>query len=364
MSAMVAEPLPGTDSSLWYLGRSTGVVTLLLLTAVVFMGVVVRRGGTLGGLPRFAVAGLHRNTALLALVLLAVHVTCAVTDPYAPIRVADLVVPFASEYRPVWLGLGTTALDLLVAVVVTSLLRVRLGRRVWRTVHWLTVAAWPVALVHALGTGTDARQWWLLALAAACVATVLTAALWRLAGTAPPDRRLRLGAAVAALVLPLALGAWVWRGPLAPNWAARAGTPQALLAGGAGGATPTPAPTPSTHALPAGVASVFGDAERNVSAGRTTVVLSGLLNGGPGGRLQLVLHGREGGRSEGAITILDGTATLLPANDVGRYVGTVTDFQGSSFTASLSGPAGRVSVRGDIAVDFMQNAFSGSVTFS
>ena len=167
-----------TDA-LWYLGRGTGVMALLLLSAAVVAGVLTRSGQPIAGVPRFAVAVVHRNAGLIATVLLLVHVTTLLFDPYAQLTVADLVVPFRGAYRPLWLGLGTVAFDLLLAIVVTSLLRTRIGLRGWRAVHWFAYAAWPVALLHALGNGTDAGLWWLRVLAAACFATVATAVAWR-----------------------------------------------------------------------------------------------------------------------------------------------------------------------------------------
>ena len=78
-------------------------------------------------MPRFALAALHRNLSLLAVVFLAVHVVTTLADSYAPIALKDVFVPFLSSYRPLWLGLGAVACDLLLALIVTSLLRVRLG---------------------------------------------------------------------------------------------------------------------------------------------------------------------------------------------------------------------------------------------
>src|SRR5205823_2357978 len=131
------------------------------------------------GLPRFGVTAVHRNASLVALALLAVHVLTLLFDPYAQLRLVDLVVPFGGTYRPLWLGFGTLALDLVVALVVTSLLRHRLGLRSWRAVHWLAYAAWPVAFLHGLGTGTDAGQLWLRAIAFTCAGAVLVAVCWR-----------------------------------------------------------------------------------------------------------------------------------------------------------------------------------------
>ena len=179
--------------ALWYLARGSGVVTLMLLTVVVALGVGARSGKPAFGLPRFAVGLLHRNAALLAAILLAGHVVGLLLDPYAQLRLFDLVVPFVGNYRPLWQGLGTLGFDLLVAVVATSLLRHRLGVRGWRVVHWLAYVCWPLALLHGLGTGTDRGTWWLWAISLACAATVAAAVVWRLspAFTRFPARAVR-----------------------------------------------------------------------------------------------------------------------------------------------------------------------------
>ena len=167
-------------SPLWYATRATGVVALVLLTATVVLGVAgVARFAT-PRWPRVITAGLHRNLPLLAVAFVAAHVLTTVLDTYAPIGWVAAVVPFSSAYRTFWLGLGAVASDLLLAVTVTSLLRARLGYRAWRAVHWLGYACWPVALWHGLGTGTDSKLPWLLALDAACVAAVTGAVGWRM----------------------------------------------------------------------------------------------------------------------------------------------------------------------------------------
>jgi methionine sulfoxide reductase heme-binding subunit len=165
---------------IWYVARGSGLVTLVLLTVVVTLGVASRSGRTPFHLPRFAVNLLHRNAALLAVSFLAVHVLTLLFDPYAQLRLVDFVLPFAGAYRPFWLGLGTIALDLGVALIATSLLRKRLGVRAWRAVHWLAYLCWPVALLHGLGTGTDNGTWWLWATSLTCVAAVSAAVVWRL----------------------------------------------------------------------------------------------------------------------------------------------------------------------------------------
>jgi sulfoxide reductase heme-binding subunit YedZ len=221
-----------SNTSLWYLTRGTGIVTLALLTAVVALGVASNARLAAPGSPRFVTAALHRNLSLLVVALLAVHVLTAVLDPFAPIRLVDAFVPMASAYRPLWLGLGALGADLLIALVVTSLVRVRLGYRPWRAVHWLAYACWPVALLHMLGTGSDVRSTWLLGFAAACTAAVLLSVWWRLAAARGPVG-LRLAAAVLTVATPLVVVSWLGSGPLAPGWAHRAGTPVRLLHTGA-----------------------------------------------------------------------------------------------------------------------------------
>ncbi|GAB3965057.1 hypothetical protein GCM10029978_026950 [Actinoallomurus acanthiterrae] len=203
--------------ALWYATRAFGLVSMVLLTAVTVLGLLVAartsRGPRLGNPPTagsragdpgaqssragnartggfgrrsagarrasYMVTALHRSLSLLSVVLIALHVATSVIDSYVAIRWVDAVVPFVSAYRPFWVGLGSVALDMLIALVITSLLRVRLGLRTWRTVHWLAYASWPVALVHGLGIGTDDTL--VLALAVTCAAAVAAAALTRAA---------------------------------------------------------------------------------------------------------------------------------------------------------------------------------------
>ncbi|MFL6098968.1 MAG: ferric reductase-like transmembrane domain-containing protein [Actinomycetales bacterium] len=169
-----------TEAALWYVGRGSGVVSLLLLTLVMVLGVGSRSGRPVFGLPRFAVVALHRSASMMAVAFLAIHVVTLLLDPQAELRLVDLVLPFEVSYRPLWMGLGTVGLDVMAAVFVTSLLRHRLGVRAWRAVHWLAYLSWPVAVLHTVGTGTDRSTWWLLALTGLSIGAVGTATLWRL----------------------------------------------------------------------------------------------------------------------------------------------------------------------------------------
>ena len=181
-----------SSTAAWYASRATGVVALLLLTLVMLLGLLVTKRARLPGLPRFATSGLHRNLSLLAVIFVTVHVLTAVLDGYVNIPLASAVVPLSSSYERFWLGLGAVSLDLMLAAVVTSLLRGRLRRRVWRAVHLTAYLSWPVAWVHCVFAGGDLRQGPLLGLALGCAAAVAGATAWRLAAAArqvPPAER-------------------------------------------------------------------------------------------------------------------------------------------------------------------------------
>ena len=165
---------------LWYATRATGLVTMLLLTASVLLGILTTGRFAGGSWPRFLTVGLHRNLSLLTVLFLALHVGTTVVDQFVSIPLTAAFVPFASSYKTFWLGLGTIASDLLLALLATSLLRDRLGYRSWRMVHWLAYACWPIGLAHGLGIGTDRATTWVFALTVACAAAVAAAASWRL----------------------------------------------------------------------------------------------------------------------------------------------------------------------------------------
>jgi sulfoxide reductase heme-binding subunit YedZ len=177
-----------TSTPSWYLMRGSGVVTLILLSTVVVLGIATSGHAKLGRLPRFATPALHRSISLLSVVFLAIHIVTAIVDPYAAVRVLQIVLPLPTGPYPLWLALGALSLDVLGAVMVTSLLRQHLTLRVWKSVHWLAYASWPLAFAHSLGIGTDSGSVWFLGVAVSCAGAVGGATAWRLwsAGRALP----------------------------------------------------------------------------------------------------------------------------------------------------------------------------------
>ena len=173
--------------TVWYLMRASGVVSLLLLTGVFVLGIATTKRWRAPRMPGFAAVALHRSVSLLSVVFLTVHVVTAVVDPYAVVSVASVFVPFVAGRSAFWVGLGALSVDLVAALIVTSLLRRRLSLRAWRTVHWIAYLAWPLAIGHSLGIGSDTGTLWLRALAGGCVALVAGAVavrVWRSGGNA------------------------------------------------------------------------------------------------------------------------------------------------------------------------------------
>ena len=187
-----------TDQLLWYTTRGAGTVSLVLLSAVTVLGLLARSRVEGPGWPRFLTPALHRDIALLSVVFLALHIVTAAVDPFTHIGLLAALVPFGSYYRTLWLGLGTVAFELMLAIIATSLLRHVIGTRAWRAVHWLAYASWPIAVIHGLGTGTDARTVWLLGTTIGCIVAVLTALTYRVLSPGDPLAGERRTAALTA----------------------------------------------------------------------------------------------------------------------------------------------------------------------
>lgn len=356
---------------MWYLTRSTGIVALVLLTAVMVLGVLTSRGWTSERWPRFVSQAMHRNLSLVCLLLIGVHIVTTVADGFAPIGFLDAVVPFHSPYRPLWLGLGALSLDLLLVVGLTTAVRHRIGYRTWRAIHWGAYASWPVAVLHGLGTGTDATLGPVLALTAACVAAVLGAVAWRLAGGWPARAGQRLVGGAAASAFALAAAIFVVVGPLRPGWSRRAGTPASMLASrvtpapaaaasgtgtGTGGAAPSPVAAEGSGSLPTTPfsATVTGSVTTSQpdASGQVTVEIKGSLTGGTSLPFDIVLSGTPDG---GGVAMTSGRVS------VGSAQGSVVGLEGDRITADVSAAGTRVRLSFRLSIDQVTGAVQGVV---
>lgn len=174
---------------LWYLSRATGIASIVLLTTVLVLGVVTSGRRLPTGERATIVMAMHRWLSLGMLTFLIGHITTAIAETYVSIDWVSFLIPFTSAYARVWVGLGTLAVDILAAVMVTSLLRHRIPERAWRSIHWLSYAMWPLALAHGIALGTSAQPI-LRGITIACGAAGAAALAWRTTTTyADRDRR-------------------------------------------------------------------------------------------------------------------------------------------------------------------------------
>ena len=338
---------PGTSPA-------TGVVTLGFLTASVLLGILTSFRWSSATWPRFVVEFVHRNVSLLVLVFLAIHVVTVVLDSFAPIRWIDVLVPFISAYRPFWLGLGAIALDLLLALVVTSLLRHRIGFRAWRLVHWMAYACWPVAVLHGsrYRVGHHVRP---------------RARVHRRVRRRGPRRRrtahrrglaarpgpLRLGLGLVAFA-PVLLVVWLVSGPLAERLGPQGRDPGQRPRHGVGhdrsGTTavtaaarpPAGRPRPRRPAPSPAVgfdATTQGTVTQSSSRSERQVVrltCKGPLAGGSSGTLDVELTGAP--LAGGGVSMRSGTVTL--SDGTHSYQGSVIGLRDVQIIADMPGPGG------------------------
>ncbi len=203
---------------MWYVTRSSGFIALLLLTMTVVLGVSSAQKVKVGKVPRVYFAELHRSVALFALVLLAIHIFTAVVDPFTKLGWTTAFDPFGRTYRPLYLGLGVTAFDLLLTVLITSLLRDRLKQRTWKTLHFLSYPIWLLAIVHGLGTGTDSHYSFALVIYGICLVAVLISVWVRILDSGIERSLLRFSAYALTLFAPFLLLLWTLLGPAKASW--------------------------------------------------------------------------------------------------------------------------------------------------
>jgi hypothetical protein len=370
--------LPATTSptAYWYLTRGTGTVALVLLTLSVALGVANLRRFRTERVPRFVLDAVHRNVSLLAMTFLVIHILTSLLDGFAPIRIVDVFIPFVSAYRPLWLGFGAVAFDLMVAIVITSLLRRRFGYRAWRATHWAAYASWPVALLHGLGTGSDTKVGWMLVIVGGCVIVMIVAVVARATAGWPDHPRARLSALAAAALVPLGLLIWLPSGPLAAGWAKKAGTPASLLRA-TSGTTSSSSSAPSNS----GSSSSSAGSSSSTAPSSFTANATGTVQQGPAGNelsqvdislslagqklntLAITLRGQP--LDGGGLQMTSSDVTLGPQSDPGQYRGTVTSLNGTNIDAEVQDGSGhRLSLAAQLQLNPDSGSVSGTVTAS
>lgn len=329
-------------SAYWYLTRGTGTLALILLTLSVALGVANVRRLRTEHVPRFVLDAVHRNVSLLAMAFLLVHIITSLLDAFAPISLLDVVIPFGSVYRPLWLGFGAVAFDLMVAVVITSLLRRRFGYRAWRITHWAAYVSWPVALLHGLGTGSDTKAGWMLVIVGGCVIVMIVAVVARATAGWPNHAGARLAALAASALVPLGLLVWLPSGPLAAGWAQKAGTPASLLTASATRSASTSSSSgsgSSGSSVPSAfTANASGTIQQGQSGGLAAVDISLGLSGQQLNTLAIHLRGQP--LSGGGLQMTSSSVTLGTQSNPSQYRGQVTSLNGTNVAARLTDSGG------------------------
>jgi predicted ferric reductase len=144
----------------WVTTRAAGYTAFALLTVSVALGLVLSSSLRSTRWPRFATTDLHRFVTLLTLVFIGVHVAMAMLDRFISFSLVEVLVPFASHYRPLWMGLGIVSAYLAAAVWASSWLQRRIGYAWWRRLHFATFAVYAGAAAHGLGSGSDTGWAW------------------------------------------------------------------------------------------------------------------------------------------------------------------------------------------------------------
>jgi sulfoxide reductase heme-binding subunit YedZ len=349
-------------SAYWYLTRATGAVALVLLTASVVLGVLDSiRFASAPRWPRFAIDAMHRDVSLLVLVFLAIHIVTSVLDTFAPVKVIDAFIPLTSSYRPLWMGLGALSFDLLLALVVTSLMRRRLGFRAWRRIHWLAYASWPVAALHGLGTGSDTKVWWMLGLTILCGAAVMIAVWTRIERSSPATTTVRNAAVAASILTPVAIAIFTLVGPLQAGWARRAGTPAALLGKSF---TPAAARSPARSTSPttgrAFSAQLTGTLTGTPAGNGLVIKIALRLSGGAQGRMRVQIAGPPA--DGGVLAGITGSSVVLAASPMSSVLqGRIITLDGSRFLARVAGGSGPTfDLRANLNID-QSNAVTGTL---
>lgn len=354
-------------TALWYLTRSAGLVSLILLSATVVLGMVSSVGWTTKRWPRFLSQAVHRNLSLFCLALIGVHIVSTVADGYVPIGLLDAVIPFRSPYRPIWVGFGALAFDMLLAVAITSGLRRRIGTAVWRGVHWLAYACWPIAVVHGLGSGSDARLPGALLVFVLCISTVTGTAAWRLVVGRSRSASWRFGSAAAGALALVAIAVFALVGPLRPGWSHRSGTSPALLAqlAGTGASASTSSAATSTSSPPSPSAGIPATP---FTTSVTGTVASSQSEGG--GDARVVLNMRLADSSTPLQVLIEGPAVnggleLRHSSVVfGSLSGTVTALNGSTIGAVVSGASGSINLTMNLLLQQDAGTLSGQLSGS
>jgi len=200
----------------WEVARVGGIVAYLLVSGSVVVGMLVSLKLRSSRWPRWVTTELHRYLTSLALVFTAIHGLAVWIDPFTAFTPAEVLIPFASHYRPVWIALGIIAGYLVLAVWASEYVRARIGYAWWRRLHFGAFAVFALATLHGIATGSDTATPWGLALYAIPVGSVVVLMAWRL--LAGGESIARAFAVVGCFAVVGWLAIFTLTGPVVAGW--------------------------------------------------------------------------------------------------------------------------------------------------
>lgn len=325
----------------WDTARAGGFAAYVLLTLAATVGLILRNRWQSERWPRLITNEVHGYLSLLGLVFIGVHVAALTVDPFTHFRLAEIVLPFVSHYRPLWMGLGIVSLYLLLAVWVSSHLRTRSGHRLWRQIHLLAFLVYAAATVHGLGAGNDTKTGWALAIYGASVAVVGGLTARRLLVPATRGVRSRPVGAMLAGVSVAGVATWAVVGPLAAHWGARTGVARVAAVARATRALPGAAGSGVVQAPFAATFTGQATVSEANDVGRVTIRIHGALHGGTSDHLEILVHGSP--RADGGVAMEASHVSLGAATPL--YTGRIVRLNGLQLIASVSSSSERLRLR-------------------
>lgn len=356
-------------SPLWYISRAAGFIGLILLGLIGVLGIFTAGNLRVAKGARFIAPDLHRSLSLLAIVVLGIHVGAAVADKYSYIGIKDVFIPFFSAYRPIWVGLGAVAVDLGIAIVVTSLLRVKMGYRGWKLVHWASYPIFALSVIHGLGSGTDSSQGFSKFIYVVVGGVLILAIIARL--LAWHDLHFGKKAAFfgASFAVPLAIVAWAVSGPFGPNWAKRAqsGLLESATASehvASTSSAPKVTTTPKLNLSSTYMSNWSGSIDQSPpnSQGEIALRLMGKLSNSPGYLLSIVLFGVP---LDGGVSMTSSLVEIASSSGTVAYKGSVSNLRGTTIICQVSNSTGQsLSFSASLNLGTNGSSFTGEVSGS
>jgi len=157
-ASVMGLPLTNETPAYWYMARIGGIVAYLLLWLSNIWGIVISSKIAKGYISAPLIYGMHEFLPALALVFTILHSVILLGDSYINFNIFHLLIPFTSPYAPFWTGLGTIAFYLLLAILITSYFRKRVGQKMWRKLHYVAYLCFVLALGHGIMAGSDSSS--------------------------------------------------------------------------------------------------------------------------------------------------------------------------------------------------------------